>query len=87
MSKTKEDVMLTHNIGQNNQWLKATTDRVKEAMDEYAEQQSIEFAEWIDESGYEPILVNNERYFTRLGQRPKHTPKELYQLFLNDQNK
>jgi hypothetical protein len=62
-------------------------DDVEEAMDSFAEQQSIAFHNWTLDNHYMSIIRNKERMFFQPMQAPLHTHAELYQLFLNDQNK
>jgi hypothetical protein len=53
----------------------------------YAEKQSIDFHNWSIDNYYMSIIRNKERMFFQPMQSPLHTHAELYQLFLNDQNK
>ncbi len=54
---------------------------------EESEQQSIAFHNWTLDNHYMSIMRNKERMFFQPMQAPLHTHTELYQLFLNDQNK
>jgi hypothetical protein len=92
MSKTKEETLesncakygtfLYH--GENNLLIEGDSNACLDAMESYAEQQSIAFAEWKHNKGW---VFDGEWY----NQPDKSTPlleaKTLYQLFLNDQNK
>jgi hypothetical protein len=53
-----------------------STETALKAMDEYAEQQCIAFADWKDKNGWKIDYKEQQT----------HTTKELYQLFIKEQN-
>jgi len=55
-----------------------------EVMDEYAEQQCIAFAEWCSDNNY--IYVDKTIWFHAFNKGDLPTTKELYQLFIKEQN-
>jgi hypothetical protein len=65
------------------------TEKINQQLEKlrYAEQQSIEFANWVIDKNYFSIDPENGRLFFKIGNPQKYTSAELYQLFLNDQNK
>lgn len=58
------------------------SNRVYKAMDEYAQQMAIEFAEWVDSWGYKQIYKG---LFDYNGEHK--TATELYKIFINEKKK
>lgn len=61
-------------------------DGASKIMDQYAEQESIRFAEWIWSEGWQPYDGHDHWINTSQGNITKWTP-ELFQLFKNHQSK
>jgi transcriptional regulator of heat shock response len=89
MSKTKEETLWSFPQGESEPYGKVPTNRIYEAMDSWAEQQSIEFLLYVIGKMELPKGLrefNDNDTVSQLLALPK-TAKKRYQLFLNDQNK
>jgi hypothetical protein len=55
---------------------------VYEAMDNWAEAESVAFAEWVDGNNYEVVMLNKVLHFYTPGKEPMYTTPEIYQLYI-----
>lgn len=85
----KKEILNENVIGVNWEKLKSHHDflpSIYKAMDEYAEQQSIAFLDWVDGKSYVCDLHtdDNEKIWCKYGEKgnKSYTTKELYQLFI-----
>ena len=58
---------------------------VLEAMHQFAQSQSIAFAEWVIKNGWS--FVEDLGKYVKIGMRKSYTTSKLFQLFLTDKNK
>mgnify|MGYP001600527167 CR=1 FL=1 len=59
---------------------------VYEAMDTYAKQETIAFAEWASENGWDKHVKENE-WYNRMGYVTEYTTEQLYDTFLQSKSK
>jgi hypothetical protein len=57
------------------------------AMDEYAEQVSSEYVDWIRKEDYVSRVYDDVRVWRKLGQTKSYSNSELYKMFLEQRSK
>lgn len=59
---------------------------IEQAMDQFAKQESIEFAKWMCKEGYDSVQIAVDPRWTKGFNQPEYTPEELYNLFTEQRN-
>lgn len=81
----KEEILEKHCIGKTNTWLKSTVDNIERAMDEYAKQDAIDFAEFVSELEHSHNSEDNIwDIWTPEEYKGQYTTEQLYELYLKE---
>lgn len=87
--KTKEEILLGHSGNQiynDGVVYDGATDSIYDAMDEYAKQVGIKFAEWIDGEMYECFLMTDEgeKFWHDVHGKETYPTEQLYSQFIEN---
>lgn len=64
---TKEQILENNDVQDVDFYTSGTKENVILSMDEYAKQECIEFAKWIEDSGYKPIDLSKQEKWIQAG--------------------